>query len=748
MKYFLIGWLFTLMSSLIWPTLPSVFLLMGCLVVSILCIKHYPFVTGCCLALCWLSWQAHTYQKAVYQLSLSGRYHSIEGTVTAVSKNTYRQHFLLKINQIDQTTVSLFSHRMIRLSQYHRNHQPLTDLNIGDRVLVRASLKPAHASLDQGIFNYQRALVAQNIIALGTTYNITIQTVSTSYRSQLIKRLQTAFQNIPQASVMQALTTGIKSDIPYRERQLWMQAGVGHLLAISGLHLGILAFWGGLLGRLCSRFLPFKWRIWCEMLGAILCALGYGSLAGWPVSAQRAMIMLLIWLMVRRCWLWISHLDCWLIAIFGVTLLWPLSILSGGLWLSFGAILLIYFLLWLCPWSGWRRLLFLQMGLWIGLLPLQVSLFGYISWLALPLNLVAIPLFSFVIIPLLLLGVISLVLGGSFATLFFSPVGIILSLLNKALFIVFAQVPVMVPVPKATGLLFSLILIIGLCGLAKPHRRWWIALSIWLLWPAKPALLDGWWVHFLDVGQGLAVVVESNHHAILYDTAARYPSGFSYARSVIQPFLMDRGDLTVDKIILSHADNDHAGGYPFLRRHYPEAQVIRGADPRFKTHNCQGNYHWQQLVLTLIQPEVVAGHVNDQSCMLLISDGFHRILLTGDIEKDAEDWWVLHRWQQVDGISVPHHGSQTSSSSIWLKQLQPHWAVASSGFLNAYHLPAASVVERYRKLHIPFYNTAMLGQVSVHLYTSGSDLVSYRKDIAPFWYNRGFLLENSHGSGW
>lgn len=743
MNYFIIGWLTTLITSIIWPTLPSSFFLIVSLIIGILTVRRAPFVTGCLLALCYLSWQASQYEAAVNQIMLQGRYHNIKGVVEAVSGNTYQQHFVLQIKYSDLTPSSLFIGRSLRLSQY-RQKKPLTPIQVGDSVAIRASLKPAHASLNQGGFNYQRVLVSKNIIATGTSYSITILARSSSVRVQLIRGLGKVFQNIAQGGILYALTTGDKSRIPYEQRQRWMHSGVGHLLAISGLHLGILAFWGALIGRIIALFVSSRWRPTIVMTLAISFAAGYGYLAGWPISAQRAMVMLVVWLASRQNFIWLSHLDGWLLALFIVTAIWPLAILTAGLWLSFTAILAIYLLLWSCPWRGWLRIVWIQCGLLILLLPLQLLLFGYFSWAAIPLNLIFVPLFSFAIVPLVFIGILLYVAGSSFAVSIMVLAGHLVAMLDASLHQLSSRVLLAFPISEPTGL--TILLMVVAAGVVLWHFRWrkLVWLGVLLLLPEPPMALRGWRIDFLDVGQGLSVIIENAGHALIYDTGARYPSGFSYASAVILPFIHARGDLSVDRIVVSHADIDHAGGLPLLEQQFPKAKLTLGDDPRFLKHNCQGNYLWHRLVITFVQPKVQGAKANNLSCMLLIDDGVHRVLLTGDIESDAERWWIKHHHLPVDGISVPHHGSRSSSTKRWLQTLHPKWAIVSSGFMNAYQLPASSIIRRYHRLDIPVLNTASSGQISILYGDAETKLIRYRNNIAPFWYNREPLLDNSH----
>lgn len=736
MKLFALGWVVALISSLYWPTLPTVPVLIGVALFACYCLyRHHYLIVGICAAACWLSWQATQYYQAADQLYQHNKHYTIQGRVITVSTNQYRQSFLLQIDSSSRFSEKLHN-RLIRLSEYRHAGKSFVHVRIGDVIRVNASVKPAHSTLNQGGFNYQRWMLAKGIIGQGSVYHMTVIRQNATERGILISRLHHFYQSVPQSGVINALTTGDRSQISQQEKLIWMKSGIGHLLAISGLHLGILAFWGYWLGRLLmikrrkgQQFLP--------SVLSILLACGYGYLANWPLSAQRAAVMLCIWLLSQNLNLSISRMDSWLFALFGVTLIWPLSILSEGLWLSFSAIFILFLLLWWCPWKRWHRMLAIQVGLLLLMLPIQVCLFGYVPVLSLPLNLICIPIFSFLIIPFLLVAVALGCLNLSLSQMIFGWVGHMLEIMAHVLGLLAQNTALVWPVPKSQWVeLFLILLILGLTIVMRRYS--FIAgLTLWFIMPSfASSEQDDWWVHFLDVGQGLAIVIESHHHVVIYDTGNRYPTGFSYAKAVIQPFLVSHKDQSVDMIVVSHDDRDHSGGYPFLHRTYPRARTIFGDDPRFPWHNCHGTIRWQELSLKLIQPQLKHTSNNNLSCLLLIGDLNHQILLTGDIETNAEQWLGRHIHHRVDGISVPHHGSRTSSTLTWLKSISPHWAVYSRGFMNTYGFPHPSVMARYHRLGIMTYDTARDGQISVHVTSSGVKQMSYRENLRPFWYNR------------
>ncbi|CAG9296625.1 DNA internalization-related competence protein ComEC/Rec2 [Celerinatantimonas diazotrophica] len=746
MKLFIWGWLVALSSSLIWPKVPPYWITFILLTIAIIVLyfRHY-FIAGICLAICYFSWQAAAYQNAVQQLAKSPYNHTIDGRISAVSNDPYRRKIILQITHLNGADNHLVRAKFVRLNQYWNGSKP-DDLSLfpGDFIQVRAKLKPAHSSLNEGGFNYQRYLVSHQIIAQGTIRHLTLMSRGSSLRAHIVNQLEPYWQDLSQRGIIEALVFGHRSNIPSIERDLWMHSGIGHLLAISGLHLGILSFWGYLIGAMlaCGRS---RIKRYLAPTCALIFAFSYGVLANWPASAQRAMMMLLIWWGLRALHLNFTRLEVWLIAAFILTALWPLSILNTGLWLSFFAMLSLIMLLWFPVKSRVVRMILLQVGLLILLMPLQILLFGYLPLWSVFLNLLFIPYFSFVVVPCLFISCLSGLLGYSdLAHLGFNVVNYFIAYVERILITLSHHLPLFIQVPHH---IWFIVLFIGLVFMAgwMVRKPWLSAVAFMsgLLAIVLPWAKAIWRIDFLDVGQGLAVVVEQGQDAIIYDTANRYPTGFSYAQAVIIPFLNER-NLSVDEIVVSHADQDHFGGYPILHRYYPHADSVFGADPRFKQHNCRGVKQWHKLTLQYIQPPATLKPVNNLSCMVLVSDGIHRVLLTGDIEQKAEEWWVQKFHNKVDVISVPHHGSNSSSSLKWLKDVHPHWAIISSGFHNSYHFPRTQVVSRYQKEHTVLLNTAKLGQISMSFTRTHEKILSYRNNIAPFWYNRLLITNN----GW
>jgi competence protein ComEC len=246
-----------------------------------------------------------------------------------------------------------------------------------------------------------------------------------------------------------------------------------------------------------------------------------------------------------------------------------------------------------------------------------------------------------------------------------------------------------------------------------------------------------WQLVVFDVGQGLSVLIQRSSKSILYDTGASYPSGFNMADAVILPYLQHTGVDQLDKMIISHSDNDHAGGLNELQESIDINELLYNANPLEKNATCLHGkaFLWQNLHIKMVWPKTIVSEENDDSCVLLISDGKHSVLLTGDISKKVEAA-LLRQYPELnaDIIIVPHHGSKTSSSDLFLTTLQPSFAVVSAGYMNRWHMPVTEVVQRYQQHNIELLNTATSGQIIFTMSEQGISKQSYYRDLWPFWF--------------
>jgi competence protein ComEC len=272
----------------------------------------------------------------------------------------------------------------------------------------------------------------------------------------------------------------------------------------------------------------------------------------------------------------------------------------------------------------------------------------------------------------------------------------------------------------------------------------WMAglLFLPLLWPQRdlPAH-GGFQLWMLDVGQGLSVLVRTRHHALLYDAGARYPSEFDLGEAAVLPSMHALGIHRLDVLIASHADNDHAGGIPSVATAFPDAERYSGEPARLPIAMapCRAgqSWTWDGVTVQMLPPSSEAvGPANDRSCVLLIAGTGGRALLTGDITSKVEPVVA----QAVPAgpplvLSVPHHGSKTSSSASFIAALQPQLALVSSGWRNRFHHPNPRVMQRYEEGEVPWLNTAVTGALQVDFPPEGPPQVAarWRQRQSRYW---------------
>jgi competence protein ComEC len=553
------------------------------------------------------------------------------------------------------------------------------------------------------------------------------------------------------------------------DREQWdvfKNTGTVHLLAISGLHIGLAAIIGTFVGRSLLRligiFKPFNlgWRV-LPPIFSIAISLMYSLLAGMSLPTQRALIMVLVY---QCCVLLGYRISPWLllsIALSGVAIVDPLAVQSAGFWLSFLAVaVLLYGFLGYRPPVGLQVVRQGVQGLkaqW--LLTLGLLLPG-LFWLqgasvSAPLvNVMAIPWVSFLVVPLIFIflallciqGVWSLIsnalisdtliLQGATEWVFYGVDLTVSYLINGLTYIDQFTGEFWHPSisqPTATAIFMGAIgIIYVLSPKGLPYRGYGLLLLLPVCLPSKsPAELSA---TFLDVGQGTAVVIETKNHRLVYDTGRRFSGRFNAGEHIVAPYLRSIGKTTIDKVIVSHGDADHAGGLSGLLSAVDVSGDILSGDPSaigltrdITVQQCyQGQqWQWDDIDFSVLWPPLntvdriadgtVGGAVksNNLSCVLLISYAGKHILLTGDIEKRAEyDLLEIPGLpNNVDIMLVPHHGSKTSSSEVLLARLQPLFAVVTAGYNNQYRHPHPVIVARYSDINAKLINTALSGAV-------------------------------------
>jgi competence protein ComEC len=414
------------------------------------------------------------------------------------------------------------------------------------------------------------------------------------------------------------------------------------------------------------------------------------------------------------------------LALLAVLALDPLSVLDAGFWLSFAAVaLLVLFLSGQDGRGYWRGLLRVQWVLGLGMFPLVLGLFQEASLIAPLTNLFAVPWIGLAVVPPALLAVLLSLVSTDLAALLWRLADSLLQplwyLLEAGSAMPFSSWYQHLPGP--------LLLIWGFHGLLLllAVRLWSLRLlGILLLLPLVldrgPAPAPGSaWFSLLDVGQGLAAVVRTHRHLLVYDTGARYPSGFNAGDAVLVPMLRARGIRAVDRLVISHGDNDHIGGaealaaqFPVYSIRTPEPERIRWARGRRCARGERWN--WDGVTFSFLYPDETGLRGNDSSCVLRVQAGEHVLLLPGDIEARSERR-LLATGDDLEAavLVAPHHGSLTSSTPPFIAAVRPRWVLFPVGYRNRWNFPRPEVVMRYEARGISRLDTARHGAIDLRL---------------------------------
>ncbi|WP_243699114.1 DNA internalization-related competence protein ComEC/Rec2 [Pseudomonas sediminis] len=599
----------------------------------------------------------------------------------------------------------------------------------GERWRLAVNLKRPHGLVNPQSFDYEAWLLAQRIGATGTIKSgqrLSAATGFGSWRDSLRQHLLAA-PAFGREGAIAALVLGDGSGLSTSDWRLLQHTGTVHLMVISGQHIALLAgFLYGLVALLARvGAWPRRWP-WlpCACALALSGALVYGMLAGFEVPVRRACVMValvLLWRMRFR------HLGAWwplLLALIVVLLLEPLASLQPGFWLSFSAVAILALVFGgrLGVWGWWRGLTRAQWTMAIGLLPMMLILGLPVSSSGPLANLIAVPWVGLVVVPLALLGTLLLpvpVVGEGLLWL----AGGALYLLFELLSVIAAWLPAWLPsnLPLWAWLLAATGALLLLLPAGVTMRLPGLALLLPALLLPPKQLDDGRadvWV--LDVGQGLAVLVRTREHSLLYDAGPRF-GDFDTGERIVLPSLRAMNLRRLDLMLLSHADNDHAGGAAAIKAGMPVSRVISGEPQRLArtlgAEDCESGQRWQwnDVTFRLWQwDKAVSG--NQRSCVLQIEAAGERLLLTGDIDVRAEralmqaDFPLASRW-----LLAPHHGSRTSSSQAFIDAVGAQHVLITRSRHNAFGHPHPQVLARYQAAGVEVHDTALRGALHLRL---------------------------------
>ncbi|WP_448646058.1 DNA internalization-related competence protein ComEC/Rec2 [Pseudomonas mohnii] len=702
------------------PALPPVWLctLLPVIGLMLLPFRTYP-VAFFLFGLSWACLQAQWALDDRLPSRLDGETRWVEGRVVGLPQHT---EAVVRFELADARSRHGTVPPLMRLAWYGG---PPVKSGEGWRVAVK--LKRPAGLLNPHAFDYDAWLLAQRIGATGTVKDGELLSEARgAWRDGIRQRLQ-AVDAQGRTGVLTALVLGDGGGLSRQDWQVLQDTGTVHLLVISGRHIGLLAGVVYLLIAGLARYglwpnrLP--WLPWACGL-AFAAALGYGLLAGFEVPVRRACLMIGLVLLWR---LRFRHLGAWwplLLALNGVLLLDPLASLQPGFWLSFAAVAVLIFTFSgrLGPWRWWQTWTRAQWLIAIGLGPLLLVLGLPISLSGPLVNLLAVPWISLMVLPPALLGTLLLPVPHVGEGLLWLAGGLIDGLF-RGLAWVAGQVPAWVPaaIPLWVWGLGALGAFLLLLPRGVPLRPLGWPLLLLLIFPPRPEIPEGvadiWQ---LDVGQGLAILVRTRHHTLLYDAGPRFGDN-DLGERVVLPTLRKLGVDGIDLMLISHAHADHAGGARAVAQGLPVKHVL-GGEPaelpsEWQAAGCESGrrWTWDGVNFELWQ-WAHARESNPKSCVLQIEASGERMLLTGDIDMAAERALLESPLAMpTDWLQSPHHGSRSSSSMALLDRLLPSAVLISRGQGNSFGHPHPTVLARYQKYGMAIYDSADQGAIHLQL---------------------------------
>ena len=732
--------------------------------------------------------------------SLTGKNIIVSGRVLNIPAGDNKvQRFEFKVEshrilngRVQSQATGVFPEK-IRLSWYYGRK-----VSAGDKWQLEIRLKPPHGFMNPGGFDYEAWLFQHGVQATGyvrkSSLNKREQVASRSidfFRQTLSQQIDALASRSPAEGVslyplVKALAVGDKSSITAQQWRVLANTGTSHLMAISGLHIGLASLFAYVLIRrlvpvFVMKYMPAQH---VALIGGMMSALLYALVAGLSIPTQRAIIMLFVlsvMLLMRR-----NHrpLDALGFALVMVLLIDPVAVLSAGFWFSFSAVAVIFIsisrtqksmdfdaTLWGRVKATLKQWLRLQLLISLFLLPLSLFMFQQASLVSPLANLLLIPYVSFLVVPLVLLAIIFSLFWASLSNLLFMLAAALLdfiwpllSSLSSLPFALWVRGDVGIFKLLAATAAMLLIFYAGQISAAlfkrldKPQpayasgvfRLLACLLFVPLLMTAQPKLATGdFQLTMLDVGQGSAAVVQTRNHVMVFDAGAKFSDRLNAGSGVVIPYLRFQGIQNLDRLIISHGDADHIGGAQAIIDEYPEVFVI-GRDIEnlraSKKRLCAAgfNWRWDAVNFAFLSPENTnlppagKGKRNNRSCVLQVTSNAGRVLFTGDIEKDVEQQLVENYGKQLasDILLVPHHGSKTSSSVVFMQAVNQKISLISVGYKNRYRLPDSRVVARYEAVGRELLQTSNSGAITIRL-TAGSDFVieKYRETAGKYWHH-------------
>lgn len=760
---------------LVLPRLLNVYESIAILALACICLGHrYSRGFGIfLLSICWFSVFAQWQLNWLNYSTDTEQEHSIIARINSLQTGENNRFFSADLIEFDRR------HFFIGKSVTLYIPDVSTPIYAGQIVHGQAKIRPIWSMANPAGWDQQRYRFSQHLAYQLKLTQLQLIENQPSWRSRLFQTTVNHTQTMSQQGVFLALTFAHKKQLSMAIKQQMKSLGLAHLLVISGLHVSLVgASVYGLVSLLLQAIpwlarkpLPSKQL---ALLAAMLAVVAYGYLAGFTLPVRRACLLFCLASALLVYQRHMKAFDLWLWVLAVSLLIDPLAVLSGGFWLSFLAVLALILLAkslprfnWPKPWHWLKPLaLFalLQLAFLFLLSPLQLGLFQGFSALSPIYNLIAIPCLSLVILPAILIKVVLL---HTFPTLGLGLLPYLDALLQFSLSQMMSWPSAWVHVSQQVWWLwlaaYIAILLLGIVRLG-PYRS---SLQGWAHWPVfrvKPIAISlifaitimfivklsmlkarpPWQVQVFDVGQGLSVLVSVAEHHLLYDTGFARSEHYNAANLVVLPYLKRQGVAQLNHLVISHDDNDHAGGLKVITNNI-EVATIWHSQPQGKQRFCGAGKSFQlgpakAQFLTVKEFGVGKGR-NNNSCILLLDFGQQRLLLPGDIERRAERELLRHFATEIraDILVSPHHGSNSSSSLAFIHAVSPSIVVHSASKYNAWGMPRKQVVARYQQAHAQQFNIANTGMLTIQPKGELLEVIRYRQDTSFRWYHMALL---------
>lgn len=671
--------------------------------------------------------------------------------VSIITEDKIKKSFLLKTGKINNKNIKI----KIKLSDYSDNQY-----QSGKCYKLQAKIKKPHGMYNPGGFDYEAYLLSSNITLTGyIKKQIKIKEDNFNYfhfiRGIFFQQIKNNTNNLLFADVLQALILGERGQISSSHNSIFTNTGTSHLIAISGLHIGLVAGFGMFVGILIWLILPIHHKISKQVFSlifALLVAVIYAIMAGLSLPTIRAILMLIVFafsIFLKR------HSSPWntlSVALLLVLLIDPFAPMQVGFWLSFIAVaFIIYFYPKISSFKKHYQFLIFTPSISIALILPILFFFGQASAISPLANIIAVPIISFLVLPLSLIAAL---------LSFVMPVVSIclLKITDLLLYYLFWYLE------KLSSFSFSQlyldnittlqIIIAGIMLLLifKQHYKssfFAFAICITLIFINYDKLQQSEFeVTVLDVGQGLSIVVRTQNKLLVFDTGERFSEKFNIVEGILIPYLMHTRTKKLDALIVSHSDSDHSSNIKELLYKYnsynrwagqiDDDKIIKIGS--FKQCKRGVQWQWDGVDFSFLSPEdnKISKKDNNQSCVLRISNKNNSILISSDIEKEIEKHLIRsekNKSLSADILIVPHHGSKTSSTTNFLKTVNPQYAIVSAGYKNKFKHPAKTIQQRYKKLKIPLLNTAHLGAISI-IFKKKITIKTHRFDYPRYWHSK------------